>query len=275
VTFWGVRGCIPTPDEENARYGGNTLCVGVQGPEGTLVALDAGMGLRWMSDSLPPGPVELHLLLTHCHWDHIQGIPFSPCMYSPGNRVHIYGRRPSAAGLKETLLRLMDPAYCPVPNFFLLKKVGADVEFHEIEEPDFQVGGIRVKSLPLPRGRRGSPSSGYRLECRGKVLAYLSDVEYPPGETGEPACPQALELARGADLLIHDASCLPEESGCPGGHSNYRQAAALARQAQVRRLALYHHAPGRTDEQLDELARRCQALSPPTFVAREGLELEL
>ena len=281
VTFWGVRGSIPTPDEPQARYGGNTPCVEVLCSEGTLLSLDGGMGLRWMTAELMKGPARrgeqrMHLFLTHCHWDHIQGIPFSPFMYVNGNHVTFYGRPGSEGGLKETLLHQMNPSYCPVPNFFLHHDVGATVEFHEIDTPRFQIGPVRVTSLELPRGNRPT-CSGYRIEDGEASLAYLTDVEYPGGQP--EACPEALDLARGVDLLIHDAQFLPDEVAgrTNWGHSTYQQALRLARRAGCRRLALFHHEPGRTDDQIDEIVEQARREDPDReiFAAREGEILEL
>lgn len=280
VTFWGVRGSIPTPDEAQARYGGNTPCLQVECSGDVMISLDGGMGLRWLAGELMAGrggrgEQQLHLLLTHCHWDHIQGIPFSPIMYVPGNHVTIYGRPSLEGSLKETLLHQMNPSYCPVPNFFLLDDVGATVAFHEIGPTEFRIGSTRITSLELPRGNRPA-CSGYRIEDGGSTLVYMSDVEYLGGDPLR--CAHALQLARGADLLVHDAQFLPAEvPGRPNwGHSTYLQAAALGRAAGCRRVALFHHEPGRTDEDLDEIGRLAADLAPPEiFVAREGTVLEV
>lgn len=279
VTFWGVRGSIPTPDEPQARYGGNTPCVQVELSDGGTISLDGGMGLRWMTAEMMHGKAgkgaeHLHLLLTHCHWDHIQGIPFSPIMYVLGNQVTVYGRRSFEGGLKETLLHQMNPNYCPVPNFFLLDDVGAKVHFHEISAPEFRIGEARVLSYEMPRGNRPT-CSGYRIENGGKVLVYVTDVEYPEGDPAR--WPEAVDLARGADLLIHDAQFLPEEvpQRPNWGHSTYVQAAALGRLAGCRRVALFHHEPGRTDEELDAVARTVAGVAPEVFVAREGMIVDL
>lgn len=281
VTFYGVRGSISTPDVSQSRYGGNTPCVLVEVEGGPLLVLDGGLGLRWLSEDLTRearrsgAPIGLHLLLAHGHWDHIQGIPFAPMMYSPGNRVDIYGRRGMGEGLKTTLLHQMNPNYCPVPNFFLLDDVGATVAFHELDEEELEIGPARVLSLPLPRGVR-APCSGYRIEAHGRVVTYLTDVEYLAG--GGPACPEALRLARGADLLIHDAQFLPEEARLrPNwGHSTWVDALALAEAAQVARLALFHHDPGRSDQEVDRIVAAASAqASMDVFAAAEGSTLTL
>ncbi len=239
------------------------------------------MGFRWMTAELMQGPdgraVEhLHLLLTHCHWDHIQGIPFSPFMYVSGNKVTIYGRRSFEGGLRETLLHQVNPSYCPVPNFFLQPDVGATVDIREIDSSGFLIGPVRVTSLELPRGDRSS-CSGYRIEDGAASVVYLSDVEYPQGHP--ELSPEALELARGADLLIHDAQFLPEEAAhrLNWGHSTYEQALELGRMADCRRVALFHHEPRRSDDELDALQDRARRAAGglEVFVAREGMTIEI
>lgn len=276
MTFWGVRGSITTPEPEYARYGGNTPCVAVQLSDGSDLIFDAGMGFRWMTiDLLSQGPKTspVSLMLTHCHWDHIQGIPFSPLMYVPGYRVVIYGRGSQGRSLQENILHQMEPAYCPVPNFFLRDDVGAHVEISELGEGYVRIGSARVMARSLPRGERDY-CTGYRVEDGGKVLAYMSDVEYPQGPD---ACPQALELAQGADLLIHDAQYLPDEAPRRRGwgHSTFEEAVELAQRSEARRLALYHHDPKRTDRDMDALIQRLAHTTPQTFAAREGMQIEL
>ncbi len=276
VTFWGVRGSITTPEPEYARYGGNTPCVAVLLADGSDIILDAGMGFRWMTmDLLSQGPksTPVSLLLTHCHWDHIQGIPFSPLMYVPGYRVCIYGRGSPGHSLQENLLRQMEPAYCPVPNFVIREDVGAHVEISELGDGAVRIGPARVMARTLPRGRRDQ-CTGYRIEEGGRVLAYLTDVEYPEGPA---ACPEALELARDADLLIHDAQYLPAEAEARTGwgHSSAQDAIALAGLSGARRVALYHHDPARTDHDLDVLVAGLESAQVQVFAAREGLQIEL
>jgi phosphoribosyl 1,2-cyclic phosphodiesterase len=288
VTFWGVRGSVPTPDEPQARYGGNTACVEVRLPDGSSVALDAGTGLRWLVTGLMEnGPTghRVDILLSHYHWDHIQGLPFTPIMYIPGNTIRIFGMAGPVSGLRDNLLGQLRPDFCPVPNF-ILPNVGAEVSLHELhEETSLDLGSATLKWRRLPRGHSpvegsrpggGVPTvTGYRLEASGKSVAYLTDVDY----AGQPSlCQAALELAEGADLLIHDGQYLPEEltTRAKRGHSTYEDAVELARIAGCRQVALIHHDPSRTDDELDQLGDRLARLSgPPMFPAREGLVLDL
>ncbi|MEW6278825.1 MAG: MBL fold metallo-hydrolase, partial [Candidatus Eremiobacterota bacterium] len=275
IAFWGVRGSITTPEVDYSRYGGNTPCVAARLNDGTVISFDAGMGFRWMTLDLmghSARPQTIALLLTHCHWDHIQGIPFSPMMYVRGYRVDIYGRGGGERPLREAILRQMDPAYCPVPNFLQREDVGADVVIHDIGRETFSLGPARVTARALPRGR--SECTGWRVENAGKVVAYMSDLEY---KDGPASCAEAIELARGADLLIHDAQFLPEEreQRRGWGHSTYQDAIELGRLAGARRVALFHHDPARTDDQLDAIMAQVDSGCPQVFAAREGLDLEL
>lgn len=275
VTFWGVRGSITTPELSHARYGGNTPCVAVDCGDTHLV-LDAGMGLRWMTadllDRLPDQGLDLHLLLTHCHWDHIQGIPFAPIMYLPGHSVQIYGRG-GADSLEQTLLAQMQPDFCPVPNFFLRDDVGATVVLKQIQEEVFEIGGARVTCRDLPRADK-APVAGFRIEFEGRTVTYVTDVEYPGGPGH---CPPAVELARGADLVVHDGQFLPEErdSHRNWGHSTTEEALELARLAGCKQIALFHHDPSRTDEELDEMAAVLKEAHAGAFPAREGMVCDL
>lgn len=271
-----MRGSITTPEPEYSRYGGNTPCVAVVLGDGSDLIFDAGMGFRWLTLDLlsqGPKPSPVSLMLTHCHWDHIQGIPFSPMMYVRGYRVCIYGRGSQGHSLQENILHQMEPAYCPVPNFFLREDVGAHVEISELGEGYVRIGSARVMARSLPRGERDF-CTGYRVEDGGKVLAYMSDLEYPNGPAD---CPQALELAREADLLIHDAQYLPSEapSRRGWGHSTFEDALELARLSKARRVALYHHDPSRTDRDLDALISSLDYTGHQIFAAREGLQIEL
>ncbi len=275
VIFWGVRGSITTPELTHARYGGNTPCVALECGD-TNIIFDAGMGLRWMTLDLlrrfPERKLSLHLLLTHCHWDHIQGIPFAPVMYLPGHQVTIYGRG-NGDGLRKTLLTQMRSDFCPVPNFFLHEDVGADIVIRELSEGEFRVGGAKVICKDLPRGDK-PPVAGYRVEWGGRVVTYVTDVEYPGGPG---SCRAALELADKADLIVHDGQFLPEEREAHRnwGHSTTGEALELARLAGCRMLAIFHHDPSRDDVELDAIGAALRNSEIRAFPAREGMVIEL
>ncbi|MBS2039021.1 MBL fold metallo-hydrolase [bacterium] len=278
LTFWGVRGSVATPEAENQNYGGNTPCVELRLGQGRSLVFDAGLGLRWQSNRMldeRPADNCVEILLSHCHWDHIQGIPFAPVMYVPHNHVTIHGAGYPHRPLLANLMEQLRPEFCPVPNFFH-DEVGANVTVNPLtSDPWFEALGAKIRWGFLPRGTSSSIVVGYRVEYRKKRVAYLTDVEYPARPED---CSEAMELAEKVDVLIHDAQFLPDEREIARdrGHSTYEDAIALARAAKVKRLICTHHDPSRSDRELDEVAAWLRQLKDlQVEVAREGLEFEL
>lgn len=278
VIFWGVRGSVATPEASHQRYGGNTPCIEVRLTPRSSFLLDAGLGMRWQANDMLDRQSKgnhVEILLSHCHWDHIQGIPFSPMMYVGHNQVVIHGAGYPSRPLLANLMEQLRPEFCPVPNFFR-EEIGAHVTVTQLSpEPWFEALGCRVSWGFLPRGDTPNHVVGYRLEKGPLSLAYLTDVEYP---RGAEHCQEALRLARGVDLLIHDAQFLPEERAQTAnrGHSTYADAIQLAQACGARRLICTHHDPSRNDEELDAVREWLRQIdSVPTEVAYEGLELEL
>ncbi len=278
LTFWGVRGSVATPEADNRVYGGNTPCVELRLGEGRSLVFDAGLGLRWQANRMldeRPADNYVEILLSHCHWDHIQGIPFAPVMYVPRNHVTIYGAGYPHRPLLANLMEQLRPEFCPVPNFFHAE-VGANVNVSPLtSDPWFEALGARVRWGFLPRGNTSSIVVGYRVDFQGKKVAYLTDVEY----VGRPEdCNEAMELADGVDVLIHDAQFLPDEREATRdrGHSTYEDAIALARAAGAKRLICTHHDPSRSDRELDEVSAWLRQIGDfKVEVAREGMEFEL
>jgi phosphoribosyl 1,2-cyclic phosphodiesterase len=230
--------------------------------------LDAGMGLHWLGRALMEGDFgagqgQAHLLLSHTHWGHIQGIPFFTPLLIAGNRFSLYGPG-EGEPLQDAMRQQLHSTYCPVPNFFN-DQVGATILIHEIEEGTFALGDAqvavrRVNHVP------GVTCLAYRLEAGGRALAYIPDVEYRDPSQRRPA----LELAHRADLLFHDAHCRADEyrPGC--GHASDRQAAELAGEAGARRLALFHHHPERSDREIDAMVAAVQGQGAAVEGARQG-----
>ncbi|MBT9583570.1 MBL fold metallo-hydrolase [bacterium] len=277
LTFWGVRGSVATPEVDNERYGGNTPCVEIRLSPKRALLLDAGLGLRWQSNRMlneRSKGNQVEILLSHCHWDHIQGIPFSPMMYLPDNQVVIHGAGYPTRPLLDNLMEQLRPEFCPVPNFFR-QEIGAHVRVEQLtSDPWFNALGCRIRWGFLPRGRSATHVVGYRIESKDATITYLTDVEYPDGPE---QCKQALELARDTDVLIHDAQFLPDERAetLNRGHSNYEDALRLARIAGARRLLCTHHDPSRSDRELDEVASWLRQLNDvQAEVAHEGLQIQ-
>ena len=274
VKLWGTRGSVPTPVSANSGYGGNTPCVEVETADNRRLILDGGMGLHWLGRSLLEadfgrGAGEAHLLLSHTHWGHIQGIPFcTPSMLIPGNRFLVYGCGNGHDALDDLLRRQMDTTYCPVPNFFKAG-IGAKVEIRELDEGEFEIGTTRIQVRRVNHAP-GSICLGYRLDDGTASLAYLPDVEYLEEAHRE----QALELARDVDLLIHDAYFTTAEyAHCRGqGHACDRDAVDLGSAAGARHLLLFHHHPDHDDDAIDAVVDTYASQDFPVEGAREGAE---
>ena len=256
VTFWGTRGSIPTPGPGTARYGGNTACISIAGPPGRLVILDAGSGLRPLGHELMKqhnGILTADILLSHTHWDHIQGLPFFKPLSTRDTSVCIYGAAQEGVALKEILGRQMDPMVFPVP----LNALAASLTVVEIEEGEFEIDDFTTCAFRL---RHPGTTLGYRLAPRsgGRHVAYVTDNELGPGGTYEVAPDwraRMVEFIQGADTLIHDAMYLDQiiQARAGWGHSTPRQAVDLAREGGCRRLILFHHEPEHDDDALDRL----------------------
>jgi phosphoribosyl 1,2-cyclic phosphodiesterase len=285
LTFWGTRGSIPTPGPHTARYGGNTPCIGVTRPGSPHhVILDAGSGLRPLGHEIMlqgGGAVSADLLISHTHWDHIQGLPFFKPLSVPGSRVRIYGARQEGVGLEDILRRQMDPMVFPVP----LRALAAELTVTEVERAPFEIEGFRVTPFRL---RHPGTTLGYRLEARdgGREIAYVTDNELGPGGNYPVGAEWRRDMVAwlgGIETLVHDAMYAEHiiAARAGWGHSTPRQAVDLAAESGARRLLLFHHEPEHTDDALDRLlgdtcayARR---VAPRLVVeaAVEGMQLTL
>ena len=275
VRFWGTRGSIPTPGPSTVRYGGNTACVEVRDSSGSLLILDAGTGLRELGAAMVkngsgPRPFSIDLLLSHLHWDHIQGIPFFRPAYDPKTSLRIRGPK-QARTMRELLGLGMDDPFFPVD----LEELPAQIAVEEMDDgSDERVGPFRVRAASI---FHPSPALAYRVEADGRSLVYATDTEDPFSGRANPV----IGLARGADTLIHDAQFLESDFKPTWGHSTIASAIDVAAKAKVKRLVLYHHDPDRSDEALDRIAKEAQkrtdeiAKGLEVVVAREGLELEI
>ena len=284
VTFWGTRGSIPTPGPDTARYGGNTACIGIGGREGHLVILDAGSGLRPLGHELMKerkGVLSADILLSHTHWDHIQGLPFFKPLSSRSTSVNIYGAAQEGVPLKDILGRQMDPMVFPVP----LNALAASLAVIEISEGEFEIDDFRVCTFRL---RHPGTTLGYRLapSSGGREVAYLTDNELGPGGSYEEAPDwrsRLVQFVEGADTLIHDAMYLDQiiQARAGWGHSTPRQAVDLAAEGRCARLVLFHHEPEHDDAAMDRLladTRRYAAQAAPGLVveaATEGMRFSL
>ena len=285
VQFWGTRGSIATPVPSMARYGGNTSCIEVRSAGGTLVIVDCGTGGHSLGQNLiAAGAKGLrgHILISHTHWDHIQGIPFFAPLFVPGNEWDIYGPKGLGQSLRETLAGQMQYTYFPVT----LDQCGAKIRYHDLVEGTFDIDDIKVSTHYL---NHPALTLGYRLEADGVTVVYCCDHE-PHSRmlaTGHgDITGQDLRYAKffnRADLLIHDAQYTAEEypAKVGWGHSTVEYVMKLGQYAEVKRVALTHHDPLRDDDAIDRLLASIRARlgentsSLDVFAAVEGQVLEL
>lgn len=268
VTFWGTRGSIPSPGEATAQFGGNTSCLEVCAADGGRCILDAGSGIRALGLALQANgaPVELDLLLTHFHWDHIQGLPFFAPAHAKHSSMRIHAPAQEGTSPAELLANQMAAPFFPV-SFNTLDSIERVIG-HDEKEWVMQSFSIQTKRVCHP-----SLTVGYRIESEGATLVYIPDNEIGLlRKQGRYAYEDLVAFCSGADLLVHDAMYTASEypSKVGWGHSTLLEAAALAKDAGVPKLRLFHHAPERTDSELAKLVAQLREKS-----LRNGVTLDI
>jgi phosphoribosyl 1,2-cyclic phosphodiesterase len=276
VTFWGTRGSLAAPGRETARYGGNTSCVSVQGNEGTLVILDAGTGIRDLGQSLPPTLDQVHILLTHLHMDHIQGLPFFAPLRRPGVEIHIWGPASTTLSLHARLQKYLSPPLFPVS----VRELAAEFHFHELPAHVIEIGEFMIHAQLIIHP---NPTIGYRIQSAETTVTYLPDHE--PALAGrsfphDKSWTSGYRLAEGADLLIHDTQYTEDEyrDRIGFGHSSINHAFQFAQLSSVKHFAPFHHDPTHNDDTLDRMfAKTIREMQPSYRVtpSREGLAIEV
>jgi phosphoribosyl 1,2-cyclic phosphodiesterase len=294
LKFWGVRGSIPCPGSATSTFGGNTSCIQVLG--GTeVVILDAGTGIRELGQQLvaQKKPLRIHLLLTHTHWDHIQGFPFFPPIYFPGNELFIYGPRALEKSLEEALMFQMQYSYFPVRGV----ELAAKVKFTELGEETFPVGDFEVSTRSMNHPIR---VLAYKFDHKGKTAIYTGDNEPYYDVLADRAGPvdggihrrsefirecnqRVVDFCKGADLLVADSQYTDEEYETKRGwgHSSISHVLDLAREAAVKKLVLFHHEPTHDDKTLEKIEKDARARASKAHarhkvvMAREGMVLDV
>jgi len=269
ATFHGVRGSTPCCSDEITRYGGNTSCVALDIPGHAPVLFDLGTGLRYYGQAHPADePFRGTCLLSHLHWDHIQGLPFFKPLLREGADVQIYAPvQEGSASVAEVFAETIKPPLFPI-HFSMFPGM---VEFHEVGDTEFTIGDITVTARFIPHVGN---TIGYRVEWNGQSVVYMSDHQMP-ADGSHTASPGVFDLCTGADLLIHDAQYTRQEFAqkTTWGHCTPEYAVWLAAEAGVKRLALFDHDPAHDDDQLDEMlgaAIECASrLGVDAFAARE------
>jgi len=285
IQFWGTRGSIARPDPTTTRYGGNTSCVEVLSDRGTLIVIDCGTGGFALGRALQARGTAArrgHMLISHTHWDHIQGMPFFAPLRVAENEWDIYGPKGLSQSLAETLAGQMEHTYFPVS----LEQLGATIRYHDLVEGTFSIDDVRITTHYL---NHTALTLGYRIECDGASMVYCCDHEPHAAELASGAGEltgydrRYVDFLTGADVVIHDAQYTareyPEKIGW--GHSTCEYALRVGQEAGVGKLVLTHHDPLRTDAALDAIVeamrRRARAASTvvEVVVAAEGQSLEL
>lgn len=292
--FWGVRGSLPVPGPRTERYGGNTSCVEVTTAAGTRIVIDAGTGIRKLGKELMRGDFEsgrgqIHILISHTHWDHIQGMPFFSPLYRDGNRLFVYARRRNDANLRSVFAAQSQAPYFPVP----FHETRAELNFRELRDSaTFQIEEARVSCVRL---NHPYIATAYAIAADGAKVAYVSDTApfsdilfgeefmagppppdhvLPKKDRDELAAMRSdvVRLCEGADLVIYDTMFTADDyKRTPHfGHSRPGDAIEICRAAGARRLALYHHAPERSDAEVDAMLAEAAAVA-----AAQGGELEV
>lgn len=275
--FCGVRGSTPAPGPSFVRYGGHTCCVAVARDDAPpTVILDAGTGIRRVTELLNRQPFSGAILLTHLHWDHVQGLPFfRGGDHDDAQVTLLLPDQRDGTSAEQLLGRVMSPPYFPIAPGQLRGRWS----FKSAAPGPLKAGGFTVEAREIPH--KGGTTLGYRVSDGRTAVAYVTDhcpTALGPGPDGWGEYhSSALELAAGADVLIHDAQLLAEEVPAQAafGHAAAEYSVELARRAGARRVVLFHHQPDRTDDELDQVARRFAGAPVPVTVAAQDQVIEL
>jgi len=277
VQLLGVRGSVPTPGLPFVRHGGNTSCVALaHGRDAPTLVLDAGTGIRSLPDALDGVPFDGSILLTHLHWDHVEGLPFCTAVDHEGARVDLYlPAQADGAGAAATLGRMMSPPNFPIGPEGLLGRW----TFRSLETGPCTIDRFAVTATEV--AHKGGRTFGYRVSDGDSVVVYIPDhcpTDYGPGPDGWGAVPDSLlELVNGADILIHDAQLTADQlpEGAAFGHAAMEYAVSLGVAADVSTVVLFHHSPHRTDDMLDAVSDHYRdRVDPTVLVAVEGTTIQ-
>lgn len=273
IRFYGTRGSIPICEPQYQEFGGNTTCVLVEVSD-NIGILDAGTGIRNLGKELVTDQHlgidrSVFIAFSHFHWDHIQGLPFFLPAYDEKRHfiISAIGRERYGKDLKSIFQMQMQRDYFPVP----LDGMGATIDFHQTEEDSLVFENVTAKAL---KHNHPGDAYSYRIEGKrdGKVLVFCTDIEH-----GDEVDPNIVELAKDADLLIHEAQYTPDElpKHKGWGHSSWEQAVEVAKRASVKKLAITHHDPDHDDAFLRNVEKQVQAQFPNAVLAREKMEIEI
>ena len=277
VDFWGVRGSVPSPGPTTNRYGGNTSCVSITADDKILI-LDAGTGIRNLGSAIISKPdLEIFVIVTHSHWDHIQGFPFFTPIYQPNRPVHMFPTLHKKNVVLASLIDQMDGAHFPITP----DQVPSNFNFVTENPLEFlKSNGFHLEMVPM---NHPGKAFGYKITIDDKIICYFTDNEIDPPYEKSIELNELTNQCRNADILIHDAQYTEDDMPLKHGwgHSLISQVTELGKSAEVKNLVYYHHDPERTDDLLDkELEKAAKTLkengsSVQPYFAYEGLKLTL
>ncbi|MEN3038452.1 MAG: MBL fold metallo-hydrolase [Candidatus Kryptonium sp.] len=296
LKIWGCRGSIPTPGKDTVRYGGNTPCVELKLNDNNLIILDSGTGIKNLGNYLirKGESIKAYIMITHPHWDHIQGFPFFKPLFISGNEFTIVGSGARTKTLEQIVADQMDRVYFPVR----LSELKATIKFLQVGEEEFKIYDATVQTIYV---NHPGFTLGYRITYDNKTIVYISDNEPFDREitpylfnwekevierfdkiSGDPN-KRIFEFVKGADLLIHDTTYTPEEyvEKVGWGHSHYLFTLRVAHEGNVKRLLLFHHDHTHTDNMIDEIYEHCKnevkkkKYKFDLLVASEGMEIKI
>ena len=277
VDFWGVRGSVPSPGPTTTRYGGNTSCVSITADDKILI-LDAGTGIRNLGSAIISKPdLEIFVIVTHSHWDHIQGFPFFTPIYQPNRPVHMFPTLHKKNVVLASLIDQMDGAHFPITP----DQVPSNFNFVTENPLEFlESNGFHLEMVPM---NHPGKAFGYKITIDDKIICYFTDNEIDPPYEKSIELNELTNQCRSADILIHDAQYTEDDMPLKHGwgHSLISQVTELGKSAEVKNLVYYHHDPERTDDLLDkELEKAAKTLkengsSVQPYFAYEGLKLTL
>ena len=259
VKFWGTRGSIPVPGADTTTYGGNTTCVEITLQSGKTVIIDAGTGIRSLGEKLiaENNINDIHLLITHIHWDHVLGFPFFNPIYDSSVKIFLDGHPNCLKGLKYTFDNKMGDGFFPIQ----FDDLRADITFlKKLEKGPLEIDGAVIDSVPLHHPQGGM---GFRFSEGDKTLVFITDNELMGDLWADRTFDTYVDFCKGADILIHDSQYTPEEieKRKGWGHSDYKTTFELAHKAEVKQLLLFHHDPPRKDFEIKAIELKCRDLA--------------
>jgi phosphoribosyl 1,2-cyclic phosphodiesterase len=274
IKLLGTRGSIPAPGKDTIKYGGNTTCVDMTLNSGKKIIIDAGSGIRVLSNEILSKKINhINLFLTHSHWDHIQGFPFFTPIYIPNYSIRIFAASPTYERLLDILKGQMKSLYHPVP----FKQIGANIQFEKIRKKGIVIDGVKISSIltnhPLE-------THAFKFEENGKIFVFMSDNELDHQDIASVTYEEHLKFVKDADILIHDAQYEKKEieKHKGWGHSSWEQTVSFAKDAKVKTLYLTHYDPTRTDKQIERILKAANKLTRKKLKVRgaqENKELRL